>query len=228
MAKRPTDSAFIPANESRLFLLIFGWAVRRLFAWHFSKISIQQFYTPGPGSKTIYYLNHTSWWDGIIPLLLNQTRFKQNARAIMEDRQMRQYPFFSWIGAFSIHLKDPRGAVASLRYALDSMKRERASLFIFPEGRINMVSDTLPTFQDGLGWLVRQTSLNGIDVDIVPVSIHVHCCNSPKPELWIMIGRPFAPVQNPRNASSEDITMAAHDRLQRDLTALKKAAHAVN
>lgn len=102
----------------------------------------------------------------------------------MEDKQMRQYSFFSKIGAFSINLEDPRASLVSLRYALESMERERASLFIYPEGTITPPSGSIPEFKDGLSWLYTKTT----DLDYVPITLYSHMLRSSKPELYIAIG----------------------------------------
>lgn len=102
----------------------------------------------------------------------------------MEDRQMKQYPFFKRIGAFSVNMSDPRSALTSLRYAHDSLQRERASLFIYPEGKITAASDQPPEFKPGLSWLYKQTD----DIDFVPIAIYTHTFRNAKPELYIAIG----------------------------------------
>ncbi|MDX1587234.1 MAG: lysophospholipid acyltransferase family protein, partial [Balneolaceae bacterium] len=129
------------------------------------------------------------WWDGIIPLLLNEYRFHQKARALMEDRQMRAYPFFKKIGAFSINREDPRKAVTSLRYAVESMKRSHASLFIYPEGKITPVGSAMD-FERGLAWLHSKLP----EVDFVPLAIHMHTIRHEKPELHLHVGEPVNPI----------------------------------
>ncbi|GAB5408973.1 MAG: hypothetical protein BalsKO_13380 [Balneolaceae bacterium] len=56
----------------------------------------------------------------------------------MEDKQMRRYPFFSkdW-SFFSINLENPKSSIKSLRYAVDSMQRDNACMFIYPEGNLH-------------------------------------------------------------------------------------------
>lgn len=176
--------AFIPAQESRLFIRLFRVYVRLLFKRRFKQVWIRQQYRPGAESKTVYYLNHHSWWDGIIPLLLNEYRFKQQARALMEDKQMKKYAFFKRIGAFSIDREDPKKALTSLRYAVESMQRKNASLFIYPEGTIT-AAGTQPSFEGGLTWLHAQLP----EVDFVPIGIYMHTIRSDKPELHLHVGK---------------------------------------
>jgi chlorobactene lauroyltransferase len=209
---------FIPAKESRWFIAIFDFYVRNLFWRRFKNILIDQQYQPTKESRTIYFLNHTSWWDGLIPLLLNQKLFQQNARAMMEDRQMRDHPFFSKIGAFSVNLENPRSAVQSLRYAVESMKRPNSCLFIFPEGKIVPFSTNRPNFKKGLGWLSKQCP----DADIVPVGIYIQTARHDKPELYIRVG---APVQTDHTLSSESLNEIFEIQMGTFLNALQNDSH---
>lgn len=176
--------SFIPADESRPHIWFFDHYTRWLLKRHFKQVWVQQQYSPGPNDRTIYFLNHNMWWDGLIPLFLNRRFFHQNARAIMEDKQLKQYSFFRKIGAFSINLEDSRSVVTTLRYALRSMERKRASLFIYPEGNITPVSEKRPNFKPGLAWLYQQ--LDG--VDFVPIAIYSQNFRQSKPELYLSIG----------------------------------------
>ncbi len=182
---QPSNSAFIPAKESKWFIFLFDLYVRNLFWRRFKNIRFDQHYQPSPESKTIYYLNHTSWWDGLIPLLLNRKLFRQNARAMMEDNQMKQYPFFKRIGAFSVDLSDRGSSVKSLRYAVKSMDRPNASLFIYPQGKITPFQIQNLDFKKGLGWITGHCQ----DADIVPVGVYITTARFAKPELFIRIGK---------------------------------------
>ncbi|MFV1884981.1 MAG: hypothetical protein ACMZ7B_10875 [Balneola sp.] len=100
------------------------------------------------------------------------------------NKQMRQYPFFSRIGAFSINLENPRSSIKSLRYAVDSMERENSCLFIYPEGKLTSISDSKPVFKEGLSWLCQKME----QVDFVPVAFYIDHSKSNKPDLYISIG----------------------------------------
>jgi len=177
---------FIPAKESRFFITFFDVVVRLLCKLRFSGVYLKQAYTPSENSRTIYYLNHTSWWDGLIPLLLNQKCFHQRARAMMEDKQMIEHGFFKRIGAFSVSLENPKSIIRSLRYAVESMKRPNASLFIYPEGEIKPFSLEKPEFKSGLSWIVSKYSVP----DVVPIAIYFTTAKSSKPALFLQVGKP--------------------------------------
>ncbi len=207
---------FIPARESSFFIKVFRIYVKFLFKRRFKKVWIRQDYRPGTESRTVYYLNHHSWWDGIIPLLLNEYLLKQNARALMEDKQMRQYPFFKKIGAFSIDREDPRKAITSLRYAVQSMNRDRASLFIYPEGKITPVGSPM-NFEGGLAWLQSKIP----EADFVPIGIYMHTIRYDKPELHLHIGNA---VTLSKRSSTDYITKVYEDSLNKILDTLRTTA----
>lgn len=154
------------------------------------------------------------WWDGLIPLLLNEYHFRQKARAIMEDKQMQKHTFFSRIGAFSINLEDPKKTITSLRYALESMNRDQACLFIYPEGELVPISDQKPEFKDGLGWLASKTS----DIDYVPIAIYQSFHSNKKPDLLISIGEP---TSYDDALSKKDITSAMENHLHKLLIEIR-------
>jgi len=189
---------FIPAQESPLFIHFFSFYINWFFKYRFKHVWLNQNYYPGTEDKTIYYLNHTSWWDGLIPFYLNENALKQQGRAMMEDKQMVKYRFFKKIGAFSVHLDNPKSALVSLRYAIKSMQRPNASLFIYPEGEIGPFSYNKPTFKNGLAWLCEQ--LPG--ADIVPVGIYIHSMNHSKPELMILVD---SAIEFDRGAGTDQI-----------------------
>lgn len=208
---------FIPARESAFYIHFFAWYSRILAKIRFQNVFIDNRYEPATDSRTIYFLNHTSWWDGLIPLLLNHFVFKQKARALMEDKQMRDYPFFSKIGAFSINLDESRSSIQSLRYALSSVKRENSSLYIYPEGEFGDGCEQNITFKPGLAWLVKRLPA----VDVVPVAIHQNHFRHSKPELFISVGKH---IKIDNSLDSSEISLLLENSLIELLGKVKQAA----
>jgi chlorobactene lauroyltransferase len=215
---KKSHSDFIPAQESAWFIAIFDWYVRFLFRRRFHRVWFQQNYFPSSGSKTIYFLNHTSWWDGLIPLLLNRKIFKQKARAMMEDRQMKQHSFFKKIGAFSVSLENPRSAIKSMRYAVNSLDRPNSSLFIYPEGEIMPFTTDQIEFKKGLAWIADKRH----DTEVVPIGIYFHFAKSDKPELFIKIGEA---IKYNDSDDTEELNSLFERRLSGLLGDLKKESH---
>lgn len=204
---------FIPAEESVFFQRIFRVYVKWLFKRRFKNIWIHQEYHPSRKDRTVYFLNHTSWWDGLIPFLLNEYSFKQNGRAMMEYKQMRAYPFFKYLGAFSTMPHNRSHNLASLRYAVQSMHRPHASLFVYPQGEI-VRSDADMNFKRGIGWLSKQLDTT----DFVPVGIHMHTIRHHKPELHLWVDKPAIP---PETSDISVITAAFEESMTHVLCQLK-------
>ena len=39
-------------------------------------------------------MNHSAWWDAVIPVHLSHDLFRREIHALMEGEQLRKYPFF--------------------------------------------------------------------------------------------------------------------------------------
>ena len=152
-------------------------------------------------------MNHNSWWDGLIPFYLNQKFFRQNARGMMVENQLKKYKFFRRLGVFSINLSDARSSLRSLRYAVESMKRENSALYIYPQGEIVPFSTGNLQFKKGIGWLAKQCP----DADLVPVGIYIHTMRSDKPELHITAGKE---VEVNRGESADTINSELEEALE--------------
>lgn len=137
---------------------------------------------------------------------------------MMEDRQMLQYKFFQRIGAFSVNLKESKSLITSLRYAVYSMERPGASLFIYPEGEIVPFSTDKPAFKKGLAWITERCP----NVDIVPIGIYIQSSKFDKPELFILIG---APLNRNITDNIEQMTEYFEAALQEALISLQNMAH---
>ncbi len=163
-------------------------------------------------------MNHNMWWDGLLPLYLDRFHFHQKPRAIMENKQMIAHRFFSKIGAFSINLEDPKSTLKSLRYAVESMKRDKASLFIYPEGEIKPLGNSKIEFKKGLAWLYKELDEN---IDFVPIAFYPDFSKGSKPNLHIGIGEKVTPD---RNLSKEELTEFFEEILNNVLDELKLTA----
>lgn len=134
----------------------------------------------------------------------------------MEDKQMKKYSLFRKIGAFSINKRDPRKAITSLRYALQSFQRDHSSLFVYPEGSITPPGSEM-NFEGGLAWLHNRLN----DVDFVPVGIYMHALRHDKPELHIHVGRP---MHLSGSLSTDQKTKKFEDKLDTILAGLRATA----
>ncbi len=179
---------------SPLFTRVFYWYALSLFRRRFQCIWLDNTKYPPEGNSALFIGNHNSWWDALIPLLLNEKVFRMKGRAMMDEQQLKRYPFFRRLGTFSINREKPRKAMASLQHAARILNEappgDGIGLWVYPEGKL--VSPETPiTLENGLIWLARRMDLT--QCDIIPFATHMHTMRSDKPELFIKIGSPIGP-----------------------------------
>lgn len=124
----------------------------------------------------------------------------------MEDKQLNRYPFFRRLGVFSINLRSARSSMQSLRYAIQSMGRPNASLYIYPQGKIVPFSTNELEFKKGIGWLAKKLP----HTDIVPIGIYIHTKESDKPRLELTVG---SEVIVSRHESADEIIHRLEEEL---------------
>lgn len=187
LSYHPDFDGVIPAQYSVNFNRLFAIYSANLFRRRFDSIYIDGTFRPGSLDRTVWYMNHHTWWDALIPNLLNSKVFHQDMRAIMDEEQLRKYPFFRKLGAFSVDRSHPRSALNALEYAVDALQQDHSSLYIFPQGKIEPEFIDPMKFEGGLAWLYRSLP----NVDFVPIATTMNTRYSDKPRLLISIGTPL-------------------------------------
>lgn len=172
----------IPANENPFYIWFFKWYTYYLAKIRFHKIYYRTTYLPTPSNSTLFLANHHNWWDGLIPLLLNEFVFHQHARAIMEDKQMYKHTFFSKIGAFSIDRSNAKSAISSLIYGAEWLKSPNNSLFVYPEGKITSPYEAIDC-EKGFSRIIDGSP----EAEVVALTILTSHHLSSKPSLFIDI-----------------------------------------
>jgi len=192
----------IPPSESAAFKRIFKPYVMWLYRRRFDAVYYKGDYRPGSLDSTVWYLNHYTWWDALTPFLLNEKLHKQNLRAIMDEVQVRKYPFFRKLGAFSVDRSNPRKAVQSLKYAADCLTNERIGMYIFPQGSIRPEMERPIKFESGLAWLYQSCP----SIDFVPIVTTMNTRYSDRPRLYIRSGTPIKKSTNDRDQLTEALS----------------------
>lgn len=173
-------------NESRFLIWFFTTYTRWLYWRTFAKVDIQSEYRPTPGQSTLYVLNHHYWFDALTPLLLNHSHFQQHLMAIMDKVQLEKHPFFAKLGAIPIDRSHARNAVKTLDQAADWLNEPGTCVFLYPQGKLTDSIEPI-VLESGVVRLIENAPM----ADVVPIGMHIHFRNGPKPELVIRIGKPI-------------------------------------
>lgn len=152
--------AFLAARYSPRFASGFGWYARRLLRKQFHAVRVAKLETasdegtPEPAGGVLggadplaqldayagpvmVLVHHVSWWDPLVGLMLHQ-RFTpaRQPSGPMDIAQLRNFRFFSRLGAFGIAPDDPASLGAMLTYVQGVFETNpRTSLWITPQGR---------------------------------------------------------------------------------------------
>jgi len=197
--KNDREKPFIPAQENQLVMRFFSLYSRLKARNVFNHVYLDQHYVPDSRRSTLYFGNHSMWWDALTPLLLNTYILKQHPRAVMEWEQVAKYSFFKRIGCFSIDRSDPRSGLKSLQYGVDWLNKPGNSLYLYPQGKIENPLQSEQNYESGIGWMIPKLHEH---VDVVPIVQHAHIMHEPKPSLFIRLGKPIT-LQSDKRSKNE-------------------------
>lgn len=154
----------------------------------------------------VFYSNHATWWDGFLEVTLVR-RWGQDLWLMMEERNLRRFPFFRVAGVFGVDLADPRGGAEALRYAAKRLREghPRRSLYLYPHGRLVAPGEPWPEFRGGLAALLRLVP----QARAVPVAKVLAYGRFRDAEVYLEVGEP----RRGRTAELEAALREVHARL---------------
>lgn len=179
----------IPAKKNQLLDALLYAYFRRMARRAFHTIAgrglerLRQLPTDRP---VILFCNHTNWWDAVLAILLSREMPHKVGYCMMEEKQLKDFRFFTWLGAFSVDLTSPRGAAASLRYARRLLEKNETVVWIFPQGKICPPLEPVEA-KPGADFLARTVP----GALLVPLAARYDFFREDRPNLLIEIGAPF-------------------------------------
>lgn len=108
-----------------------------------------------PGHSILLLQNHFSWWDGFFGSYLCYEYFHKHYHVMVQEDQLRKFPFFRYKGAFSIR-KNSREALESIAYAADLLNQPDHLVLMFPQGKLQSMHVTKIAFEKGVFRLMEQ------------------------------------------------------------------------
>ncbi|MBX3747884.1 MAG: lysophospholipid acyltransferase family protein [Verrucomicrobiae bacterium] len=194
----------VPPDSPRLralFAAYAGWYVSRHFhAVRISKASPPPIHdTPAP---LVVFLNHASWWDPLICLLLWARWFPDRRPfAPIDAAALTRYRFFERLGFFGVEGGSPRGAATFLRRSVSLLQQPGTMLWVTPQGRFSDARERPLAFRPGLGHLATRCSrqpapfpspppATGHVLSLVPLAIEYTWWHERLPEVLVRFGPP--------------------------------------
>jgi chlorobactene lauroyltransferase len=182
----------IPARKNPLFEQLFLWYSKRLLLRHFHALRVngaESLRGLDRSRPIIFCPNHSSWWDGILPLVLSHESAGCRSFGMMEEKQLVRYPFFRRIGVFSVVRESPRQSVESMRYAASLFDRPNTALWIFPQGVLEPQDARPLRLEQGAA---RIAAMAG-GAQFVPVAFRFEFLREQRPDCFVWFGDPWTP-----------------------------------
>jgi 1-acyl-sn-glycerol-3-phosphate acyltransferase len=146
--------------------------------------------------------NHSTWWDGFFPYLLNDAIFRRPYHVMMLEHRLREFWFFRFVGAFSINQSSPKGIVETLAYTASllapaSKSGQTPLVVMFPQGELR------PSGIRPLGYnrgVERVLSKATTTFAVIPLAMRCEFLAESKPNVFLECGTPriISPHDSPQ------------------------------
>jgi 1-acyl-sn-glycerol-3-phosphate acyltransferase len=140
----------------------------------------------------IVAMNHPSWWDPVVGMLLSDLFPGRAAFAPIDAAALRNYGIFGWLGFFGIEPDTPRGALAFLRTATavlraDTRSRPANALWVTVQGHFTDVRRRPTVIKAGVGHLAARVP----GAVVLPLAVEYPFWNERFPEALARFGDPI-------------------------------------
>ncbi|SEB17969.1 lysophospholipid acyltransferase family protein [Paenibacillus sp. 276b] len=163
-----------------------------------------------PDQPVIYFMNHSSWWDGLLLYHASQQTSRGDHYVMMEEEQLRQYAFFRKLGAYSINKENASSIRTSLQYTTELLHSGKR-VWIFPQGEI-LHQDARPIeFRPGISLLLRRSPR----AVAVPVTLCHGMVQHDLPEVSMQVGTPV--IEDWKTWKSDEIATRLSRVLEQQL-----------
>ncbi|MFC7321373.1 lysophospholipid acyltransferase family protein [Halobacillus campisalis] len=206
----------LKADKNNFILWGFTRFNRKFLKHHFHNIYVKNSTKKPMNKRTLFMVNHSSWWDSLVIFFLNEQIIRSDAYGMMHEEGIRRFPFFRKIGMYSINTDDRKHLLESLRYSVDLLHHDK-TVWIFPQGEEQHLEKRPLGFYSGASYISQKVE----QLSIVQVSIYYSMEHHKKPNLYIHIGPPLKPEAY-ANYSRKARTQLFEDKATNQLDQLKQ------
>lgn len=180
--------------------------------------------------------NHVTWWDAYLWDIVNVRTLRLEPVVMAEEKTVRDYGFFRWLGVFGVDREHPRAAVEAMRHAVSrALSTPRAGVFLFPQGKFRPFEARPLDFYQGAGRIAADIiAARGVIV-VHPLAMRLSFLDAQKPEAWLRAGPPIVLTRDDADATDSKALTARMeaaltdevDALSADLLARRDADYAI-
>jgi phytoene desaturase len=144
--------------------------------------------TEPAGDPLVVVMNHPSWWDPLVGLVLAQLFPHYHHYAPIDAVGLAKYPFLERLGLFGIEVGTRRGGLQFLHTAQAILSRPFNALWITAQGTFTDPRQRPIRLREGVGHLARRLP-GGI---ILPLALEYPFWQERFPEALALFGTPLA------------------------------------
>lgn len=169
----------------RFFMRYARWFMRRNF--HGVRLSKTGPLPEIPDGPLIIVLNHPSWWDPMMGMVLAYLLPEHKHFIPIEAKAIEQYKFFEKIGFFGIETGTTQGAKAFLQTSEKILAQPKTALWITAQGQFTDVRERPIKLMSGVGHLAKRLSQG----TVLPLALEYPFWNERYPEALSRFGMPM-------------------------------------
>lgn len=170
----------IRAKHNKAAEILYKPYVNRLLRSSFNRFVLTNSIPDISGSKGLIVTpNHFSWWDGFFAECLMRKFTGRKLYIMMLEDQLKKYPFFKYLGAFSIKPGSVKSVADSLRYSKEIAVSPSSYLVFYPQGEIQKYEVENVKLKSGL-----TTISDNKMTDVLIVSFKIVYGNEKKPDVY--------------------------------------------
>ncbi|MCC5829479.1 MAG: lysophospholipid acyltransferase family protein [Phycisphaeraceae bacterium] len=145
------------------------------------------------GRAAVIHLNHPSWWDPLIVMLLaDQLLPKRRHFGPLDAEALKKYRVFEKLGVFGVDQESASGARAFLRIAQGLLADPEHVIWITAEGAFTDPRRRPIQLRPGISHLARSMP----EVAFIPMALELVYWQERTPEALIAFGEPIVPASN--------------------------------
>jgi 1-acyl-sn-glycerol-3-phosphate acyltransferase len=190
-------------------------------SFHAVRVARQGMPPPLDGRPLVVVLNHPSWWDPLMGMVLADLFAGYRHYVPIDAAALAQYRIFEPLGFFGVEVGSAEGALAFLRTCSVILSRSRHAVWITAQGRFTDPRVRPVELRQGVGHLARRLR----DAVILPLAIEYPFWQERYPEALAHFGSPIE-VTDGRVHSVREWMARIEAGLTRALDELEGAARA--
>ncbi len=209
-------------RHSLWLLRLFRWYAQRYVRKHFHVLRLSksgQPFPPAGDTPLLIVLNHPSWWDPMICLVLSRLMAEREHFGPIDAEAVKRYGFFKKLGFVGVDTKTLRGATEFIRTGTTILSQPNRVYWVTAQGRFTDVRERPLAIQAGVGHLAARLH-RGI---VLPLAFEYTFWTERTPEALVRVGEPLSIMEHP-GLSGKAWTALIETAMTENLDALNSEA----